>query len=186
MKKHRVKAPSCPKVKIPYFIRLMTLIKGMFCVFFILIWRTVALQIQFSGNKAMKIHQWIELLTRINLVNLLENSTCFLSYMMICRWLMLSVPKITCFYIFSKESVLKIYTMFDLINKQRAGFELSYKSSFTKIQAKWSQTSDPYYFFRLFCWRIFGIFKHFCFAKVKIHFTLYELRNDNSNPGRTV
>ena len=49
-----INTPNCRKVRIPHFIRLMILIKGIFCVFFILIWRTVALCIQFNGNKAKK------------------------------------------------------------------------------------------------------------------------------------
>ena len=60
-------APNCRKVRIPHFIRLIILIKRILCVFFTFIWRTVALYIQFNGNKAKKIHQWIGFLTRVKL-----------------------------------------------------------------------------------------------------------------------
>ena len=142
-----INAPNCHKVRIPNFIRLVILIKGIFCVFFILIWRTVALYIQFNGNKAKKIHEWIEFLTRVKLSKFVGK---FLVFMMVRRWFMLSVPKIICFHIFSRHSVLKISPIVNLIKKQKAGFELSYKSSFKKF-FKWNQTSDLYFFFLLFC-----------------------------------
>ena len=113
----------------------------------------------------------------------MENSTCFLSSMMIRIWFMLSVPKITCFYIFSKEFLKFIRWLTWSINK---GQGLNYRIKVASQKFKWSEVKRPILtiFFRLFCFRIFGIFKYFCFAKVKIHFALYEVRNDNSNPGR--
>ena len=81
----------------------------------------------------------------------------------------------TCFYIFSRDSVLKISSTVNLITKQTAGLELSYKSSLTKMKSNFRST--------VLC-RIFGAFKHFGFAKIKIHFALYKVRNYNSNPKR--
>ena len=126
-----INAPNCRKVRIPHFIRLMILIKGIFCVFFILIWRTVALCIQFNGNKSKKkkMHEWIEFLTRVKLSKFVGKFLVLLSYMMVRRWFMLSVLKTIYFYIFSWDSVLKISSMVNLITRQKTGFEL-YKSSF--------------------------------------------------------
>ena len=128
--------------------------------------------------KLKKIHEWIEFLTRVKHSKFVGKFLVFLSYMMVRKWFMLSVLKIICFYIFSRDSVLKISSMVNLITKQKTGFELSYKSSFTKI-SKWNQTSELFFFTVLR--RIFGVYKHFGFAKVKIHFALYQVRNDNSN-----
>ena len=148
-KESEISASNCHKVRIPHFIRLVISIKGIFCVFFILIWRTVVLCLQFDGNKAKKIHKWIEFLTWVELSKFVRKFLVFLSYMIVRWWFMLSVPKIACFYIFSRDNVLKISSMVSLITKQRAGFELSYKSSFTKI-FKWNQTADLYFFFYCF------------------------------------
>ena len=100
-----INSPNCCKVRIPHFIRLMILIKGIFCVFFILVWRTVAPLYT------------IEFLTRVKLSKFVGKFLVFLSYMMVCRWFILSVPKIICFYVFSRDSVLKISSMFNLITK---------------------------------------------------------------------
>ena len=99
--------------------------------------------------KLKKIHEWIEFLTRVKHSKFVGKFLVFLSYMMVRKWFMLSVLKIICFYIFSRDSVLKISSMVNLITKQKTGFELSYKSSFTKI-SKWNQTSELF-FFSQFC-----------------------------------
>ena len=39
----------------------------------------------------------------------------------------------------------------------------------------------PIVFFSTVLRHIFGVYKHFGFAKVKIHFALYEVRNDTLN-----
>ena len=171
-----INAPNCHKVSIPHFIRIMILIKPIFYVFFILIWRTVALYIQFDGNKAKKMHEWIEFLTRVKLSKFVGKFLVF--FRLYDGTQVIYVERSennTCFYIFSRDSVLKISSTVNLITKQTAGLELSYKSSLTKMKSNFRSTALR---------RIFDVFKLFGFAKIKILFALYKVRNYNSNPKR--
>ena len=93
---------------------------------------------------------------------------------------MLSVLKIIYFYIFSRDSVLKISSMVNLITKQKT-------LNYIKVASQnfLSEIKFPifiYLFFSTVLNLIFGVYNHFGFAKVKIPFALYEVRNDNSIP----
>ena len=156
-----INAPNCRKVRISHFIRLTILIKGIFCMFLILIWRTVALYTQF------KIHEWIEFLTRVKLSKFVGK--------FLVLFKLYDGPQV----IYVERSENRFLQRLTWPRNKRQG--LNYHVKIVSQRFLSEMKLPIFIFFSTVLRRIFSVYKHFGFAKVKIHFALYEVRNDASN-----